>query len=216
MLNIPDIKICGINDKESILAASEFGAHYIGFMFYPSSKRYIPIDTAKTLLGSVPDHMEVVGVFVNPSDEELETILSEIPLDLIQLHGHETPERVQEIEERFSTPLIKAIHIENKADVLKVMDYDEICDFLLFDTKTENEYGGSGQSFDWTLLEGLELGTPWILSGGLNENNIVNALDYLTPSVVDVSSGVESGPGKKDREKIQSFLSKVLNYTEEA
>jgi phosphoribosylanthranilate isomerase len=215
MYNAPDIKICGINNEYSITVAAQSGAHYLGFVFYPPSKRYISIEDAKKLQNAIPDHMESVGVFVDPSDEDLDKTLSEVPIDLIQLHGYETPERVIEIEEKFATPIIKAIHIKNRSDVSRVMDYDEICDFLLFDTKTDNEYGGSGKQFDWSLLEGLELGSPWILSGGLNENNITQALDYLTPSVVDISSGVETTPGQKSTEKIQSFISKVLNYSGE-
>jgi phosphoribosylanthranilate isomerase len=205
----PDIKICGICELETIEAISSMEIHYLGFVFYPPSPRHLEIKQAKELFSAVPDHMEKIGLFVDPSNETLDDALTALELDLIQLHGNEQPERVLEITETYHLPIIKALRVGSQDDVSQSILFEDICDFILFDSKIEGLQGGSGKSFNWELLDKLKLSTSWGLSGGLDENNVKRALSKLTPDIVDISSGVESAPGKKDITKIKAFVDAV-------
>lgn len=206
-----NVKICGLSDPESLEVAVQSGARFVGFVFYPPSPRNVSFDIAWNLARAVPTGVRSIGLFVNPEDEELERIVTGIQLDMIQLHGDETPGRVNEIKERFSMPVIKAIRVANKYDLEDIEGYESAADWLLFDAKPANATlpGGTGQSFDWNILKGREFKKPWMLSGGLDTDNVKEALSILKPNAVDVSSGVESEPGLKDADKIKEFIKAV-------
>ena len=201
------IKICGLSTPESITTAIEENADFIGFVFYEPSPRHLEIETAKYLTAAVPDNIKKVGLFVNPDDKYLEQVINEVSLDIIQLHGDETPEHVSEIKQKFNLPVIKSFPISTKKDLEAIMTYDKIADWFLFDAKGEELPGGNGKSFDWNILKNFKTTTPWMLAGGLEPNNVAAAVRILKPDAVDVSSGVETNTqGEKDSDKIRSFI----------
>ncbi len=211
-------KICGLKDPTAIAAAVAGGASYVGLMFYPPSPRAVTPARAKELTALLPPAMKKVGVFVDPDDALLETVLAQVPLDLIQLHGGESPERVAQIAARISAPanlsILKAIKVAKRADLEAASDYDEIADMLLFDAKAPTDMadalpGGNGLMFDWNLLTGRKWRQPWMLSGGLDAGNVAQAVRISGARTVDVSSGVESAPGVKDPAAIKAFLDAV-------
>ena len=204
-----DVKICGLSTPETLTTAIEGGAKFIGLVFHPDSPRHVDIEVGRYLAKSVPDTVEIVGLFVNPNDPTLLEVLTEIPLSMIQLHGGEAPTRVNEIKELTGLPVIKAIPVEDHSDIMRAELYEGIADWLLFDAKGEELPGGNGRPFDWTILEGYSGKTPWMLAGGLTPENIGAALKIVTPDAVDVSSGVETGKGIKDMNKIQAFIEAV-------
>lgn len=207
-----DVKICGLKTPETLEAAIEAGTRYVGFVFYADSPRYVDLNTAKTLAESVPKSVRRVGLFVDPSDQDLEKALGLVPLDILQLHGDETPERVAEIKVSTGKQVMKAIRVATKYDLEDVEAFEDAADWLLFDAKVPDDLpGGTGHSFDWGLLKGRSFQKPWMLGGGLNADNVNEALSVLTPKVVDVSSGVEISRGEKDAEKIKAFISVVKN-----
>ena len=206
-----DVKICGLKDPHAVTAAIEGGADFVGFVFYPHSPRYVEIETAAYLCSYLPDHIKPVGLFVDPTDALLEEVLSAVPLQMIQLHGDETPERVIKIKEHFSLPVMKAIPVASSDDLMTAAIYEDVADWMLFDTKSAALHGGTGQTFDWALLKDYPHQKPWMLAGGLNIDNISQALSALSPDAVDVSSGVESSRGIKDPEMITAFLKKIKN-----
>ena len=203
-----DVKICGLSTPETLNVAVTSGARFVGFVFYPPSPRNVSFDTAWNLARAVPTGVRSVGLFVNPDDEQLERIVTGIQLDMIQLHGDETPGRINEIKQRFAMPVIKAIRVASEDDLADVTGFEAAADWLLFDAKPPNATlpGGTGESFDWNILKNREFKKPWMLSGGLDEKNIKEALNILKPNAVDISSGVESAPGVKDPEKIKAFI----------
>ncbi|HOO81212.1 MAG TPA: phosphoribosylanthranilate isomerase [Alphaproteobacteria bacterium] len=205
------VKICGLKDPENLSAATSAGARYVGFVFYPPSPRNIAADSAKELSLTLPTGVKAIGLFVNPTNEQLEHILGIVPLDMLQLHGSESPERVQQIKDKFAMPVMKATKIREPADLETVPAYEETADWLLFDSRPEAATlpGGTGHSFDWSLLAGKTFSRPWMLSGGLTPENVAEALSQLSPTAVDVSSGVESAPGVKDPAKIKAFIDAV-------
>jgi phosphoribosylanthranilate isomerase len=204
------VKICGIKTMEALNAACGAGAQFIGFVFYPTSSRFIEPDQAWELVRQVPVGVQSVGLFVNPTDRDLETILGRVPLDMVQLHGDETPQRVDEVRLKTELPVIKALPILGARDVMKATEYEDVADWLLFDAKAPaGQYGGTGKSFDWSLLAEQKFKKPWMLSGGLNVDNVKDALKILEPTAVDVSSGVESERGVKDPIKIKAFIEAV-------
>lgn len=216
MTEQPQIKICGLREKETLSAALEAGADFIGLVFYPPSPRFVDVVTAQRLADFVKSHrvsknISVVGLFVDPTDGVLEEVLALVELDFIQLHGSETPERVRAVGETHDLPVIKALAVSAELDFNLVSAYEAVSDWLLFDAKPadSNLPGGTGKSFDWGLLEGRSFSRPWMLSGGLNAGNIGAALNILRPDAVDVSSGVESSRGVKDAAKIEEFINKI-------
>ncbi len=196
------VKICGIKTPDTLDAAVSGGARFVGFVFYPPSPRHVDKDTAKELVMNLPTGVRSVGLFVDPSDEELDNVLGYVSLDMVQLHGSETVRRVSEIKEKYAVPIIKAFSVTCAADIEKSKAYEDVANWLLFDNKT----GGSGQKFDWSLLKDKEFSKPWMLSGGLNANNVEEALKILSPNAVDISSGVERARGVKCPDKIRSFI----------
>ncbi|MBI1300947.1 MAG: phosphoribosylanthranilate isomerase [Alphaproteobacteria bacterium] len=201
-------KICGIKTPEALKAATENGARFIGFVFYNPSPRHVEIDIARELAYALPTGVRGVGLFVDPTEEEIERVLSSVQLDMIQLHGDEPPIRVQHLKDRFLMPIIKAIPVRDGTDIEKARDYGA-ADWILFDTKVDGQHGGTGQSFDWSLLRDKSFEKPWMLSGGLTPDNVAEAIGIASPDAVDVSSGVEAGRGEKDPAKIKAFLEAV-------
>lgn len=204
-------KICGIKTPEALEAACSSGARYIGFVFFPPSPRHVEPDIAKELVHAIPTGVRSVGLFVDPSDAELERVLSRVQLDMIQLHGDEKPERLEEIKKRYNMPIIKAFPVREDDDLRDVETYRGVADMYLFDAKPVDADlpGGTGQSFDWDLLRDCTFTKPWMLSGGLSSENVGDALAILSPAAVDVSSGVEAVRGEKDIGKIRAFLAAV-------
>ncbi|MCM2342939.1 MAG: phosphoribosylanthranilate isomerase [Alphaproteobacteria bacterium] len=207
------IKICGITSNEALISAGQLALDYAGFMMWPRSPRALSLDQAAFLSVAAPAELQIVGVFVNPSNEELEAALSAASFDLIQLHGDEDPRRVAEIRSRFKVPVIKALRIATAEDLEPLASFEQVADLLLFDTKVDPKIsvlpGGTGLSFDWQILAGRKFKRPWMLSGGLNADNVGRALSILKPDAVDVSSGVEDRPGVKNITKIKEFVQAV-------
>lgn len=203
-------KICGLSSEDAVAAAIEGGAAYVGFVFYPPSPRSLSPQRAAELCTAVPSGVQRVGLFVDPSDSDIETVLKTAPIDMLQFHGRESPDRVADAKVRFHRPVMKAIPIAAPEDVLAAGPYDETGDMLLFDAKPPRRVdalpGGNGLAFDWRLIAGHRWRRPWMLSGGLNAENLPEAVQLSGAAAVDVSSGVERRPGDKDPEKIREFL----------
>lgn len=205
------VKICGIRDREALDAAVAAGADFVGFVFYPKSPRNITIADAAALVGGMPRSARAVGLFVNPTDEELKEVLDAVPLDFLQLHGTESPQRVRQIRASFSLPVIKAVSVSSTADIANAKAYERVASWLLFDAKPAALPGGTGEVFDWNILKDYTHAKPWMLAGGLNAQNVQDALAILAPDAVDVSSGVETAPGLKSPAKIEEFIETVYD-----
>ncbi len=205
------VKICGVRDAENLRAALDAGAAYIGFVFYKDSPRYIESAAVQALAREIPEDVKIVGLFVDPTDKDLRHVLSLVKLDMIQLHGDETPLRVIEIKAGFNIPVMKAIRVGGVEDLKDISKYEAVADWLLFDTKVEGEAGGTGKAFDWNLLVGRVFSKPFMLGGGLTPENAAGAIRLVKPSAVDVSSGVERARGVKDPAKIRAFIEAVEN-----
>jgi len=208
------VKICGITGAEAMDAAIEGGAAFVGLMFYPPSPRFLSLDAAAALAARVPPGVTRVGVFVDPVDAVLSDTLAQVPLDALQLHGAETPERMAEIRDRFSLPLIKAVKIAGPEDLAQGRAMESAADILLFDAKPPAEMtdalpGGNALSFDWRLIAGESWSRPWMLSGGLDADNLAEAVAVSGAKMVDASPGVESAPGVKDPALIRAFLARA-------
>ena len=197
-------KICGITNLSDAQAAAVHGASAIGFIFYEKSSRAISIEDAKFISRHLSNDISKVGVFVNHDKAFIEEAIRSVSLNIIQLHGDETPGFCKQ----FDVPVLKALRIKDKAS-LSVMDQYNVAGFLL-DTFSTKQYGGTGETFDWSLLNG-KLETPIILSGGLNPDNILDAIDSVNPAAIDVNSGVELSPGKKDHQKINLLFENLKN-----
>jgi len=206
----PLVKICGITHSAALGAAIESGADFVGFIFYPASPRYVAPGRANALGVATPPEIKRVGVFVDPADAVLAQTLDRVRLDFLQLHGHETPERVAAIKQRFGLPVIKSVAVSCAHDVDGAGDFTDTADWLLFDAKPPRRAdalpGGNAVSFDWTLLTGRGWSVPHLISGGLDAANVSAALASTEARGADVSSGVEHAPGDKDPEKIAAFL----------
>ena len=202
-------KICGLTDPVAVQTAVEHGADMVGFVFFPASPRNLSAEQAETLLNEVPSGIDRVGLFVDPETDFLDRILAKARLDLLQLHGDETPERCRAISIYFGLPIIKAIKVSGKADLTAARAYEDCVDWLMFDARPPQDGalpGGNGQPFDWSILQGAQFKRPWLLAGGLTPDNLPQAVQQSGARAVDVSSGVESAPGKKDPAKIRAFL----------
>ncbi len=206
------VKICGLKTPEAIDAAVKAGATFLGFVFFEKSPRNLAPEQAAALIDRVPAHVKTVGLFVDPSDEQISRVLKSAKLDMIQLHGSESPQRIAEIKSRYNLPIIKAVKISAPEDLIMLGPAQAVADWVLFDAKAHEKSelpGGNGVVFDWQLLKGLKVTKPWMLSGGLHANNIKTALEALSPDAVDVSSGVEDLPGFKNPVKIREFIELV-------
>lgn len=204
-----NVKICGLKTPDTLKAALDGGASFIGFVFYGPSPRCILPGPAASLAALVPDEVAKVGLVVNADDVTLESILRKVPLDILQLHGEESVERVGEIKRAYGLEVMKAVPIASADDLRSARAYQEVADSLLFDAKAPADAGrpgGNATAFDWELLAGEEWELPWMLAGGLDVENLAEAVKITGAEVVDVSSGVEDAPGVKNVEKIRAFL----------
>ena len=199
------IKICGINSNQSAEACN--GADFIGFVFYQKSPRFVTAFEAKEISKYLQTNLKKVGLFVNSEINLIKHISEFVNLDIIQLHGTETIKNIQQIKIATKKPIIKAIPISNKTDIMNSKKIEEVCDMILFDKKSEN-HGGTGSSFDWKLLKGFKSKKQWMLAGGLNIDNVKEAILATNAPIIDISSGVEKRRGVKCEKKIK----KLINY----
>jgi phosphoribosylanthranilate isomerase len=205
------VKICGLSDVATVQAAVEAGVAYIGFVFFPKSPRYVTADQVRALALAIPAGAAgpvKVALAVNPDNALLEMIAG-LPIDMLQLHGSETPARVTEAKAITGLPVMKAVGVADAADLDKVALYETVADQILVDAKPPKDSvlpGGNGLSFDWRLLQGREWAKPWMLAGGLTPENAAEAAQLTCAVQLDVSSGVESAPGVKDAALIRAFV----------
>jgi phosphoribosylanthranilate isomerase len=203
------VKICGLNSESALDAALEAGADMVGFVFFPPSPRHLAFDTARALGMRVRGRARKVALTVDADDALFDALVEALDPDMLQLHGKEPPARVAALRKRFGLPVMKAIAVETKGDLTAIAAYATVADRLLFDACAPREAtrpGGLGKSFDWHFLENLDLGVPFMLSGGLDAGNVGEALRITRAPGVDVSSGVERAPGEKDPDKIRAFV----------
>ena len=206
------VKICGITDIADMDTCLRHGVHYAGLMFFEKSPRFLDLNLARKLSLHAGDQIKKVGVTVNLDNQTIDKILAKVPLDFIQLHGHETPERVQEIKTRYNLPVIKAIGVSKKSDLESILLFKDVADQLLIDAKSLSSSvlpGGNGLNFDWNLLKNFKFECPWLLAGGLTSENVKKAIKLTGANQLDLSSGVEKTPGQKDEEKISLFMSSM-------
>jgi phosphoribosylanthranilate isomerase len=200
------IKICGITRLEDALAATHLGADAVGLVFYPESPRAVSIDTASRISAALPPFVARVGLFVNATAAEINQVLQGVTLDLLQFHGDEEPVECA----RYSKPYIKAVRMSESMDVPGLAQRFGGASALLLDTYVQGTHGGTGKSFNWSIIP-AHVGKPIILAGGLNAGNVASAIRTALPYAVDVSGGVESGKGIKDAGKMAEFIREVRN-----
>jgi phosphoribosylanthranilate isomerase len=206
------VKICGLATADAVAAAVQHGARFVGFVFYGPSRRNVTPALAGRLAAMVPAGIAKVGLFVDADDAEIAAVLDRAPLDLLQFHGKESPERVSAVKRRFGKPVMKAISVAAEADLAQAQRYVGAADRLLFDAKPPPDAtvpGGNGLVFDWQLMGVRRWPLPWMLSGGLTVENLADAVRITHAEAVDVSSGVEGAPGIKDPDKIAGFLARA-------
>ena len=209
MTNPVSVKICGLATVDDVYACAQAGANYMGLVFFEKSPRNISIPAARELALAAPLGLAKVALVVNPSDAELDAITQTVPLDMIQLHGKETPERVAQVKARYGLPVMKAVGIADADDLPKLESYFGVADQILVDAKPPQGGelpGGNGLSFDWRLIAGRRWPCPWMLAGGLNPDTVAEAIKMTGATQVDVSSGVEDTPGIKSPDLIQKFV----------
>lgn len=210
MMTDVKVKVCGLRSAEHIVAAAEAGASYVGFVFFSKSPRNISFEDAAALAIDVPIGVAKVALVVNPDDAYLDDLTATVPLDMLQLHGAETPERVAEVKARYGLPVMKAIGIATVDDLAQIDAYADVSDQLLIEAKPPKGSdlpGGNGVTFDWALLRDRKYWTvPWMLAGGLTMDNVAEAIRVTGARQVDLSSGVESAPGVKDTGLIHAFI----------
>ena len=209
MTNPVSVKICGLATVDDVRACEDAGANYMGLVFFEKSPRNIIIPAARELALAAPMGLAKVALVVNPSDAQLDAITATVPLDMLQLHGRETPERVAEVKARYGLPVMKAVGIADGDDLPKLESYFGVADQILVDAKPPKGGelpGGNGLSFDWRLIAGRRWPCPWMLAGGLTPENVAEAVKMTGAKQVDVSSGVEDAPGQKNAELIQKFV----------
>jgi phosphoribosylanthranilate isomerase len=203
------VKICGVKSVAEVQAVAASGAAYVGLNFFPKSPRSVSIVNARTLALAAPEGLCKVALTVDADDATLEAILASVPIDMLQLHGHESPARVAEVRARFGLPVMKALGVAGEADLAALIEHSLAADQLLIDAKPPKDAtlpGGNGLSFDWRLLVGRKWLRPWMLAGGLTAANVAEAVRLTGARQVDVASGVESAPGVKDPARIAAFV----------
>ena len=203
------VKICGLKTPGDVAAVANAKAAYAGFNFFPKSPRYVTPEEAKALALTAPDGLCKVALVVDADDATLDRIVADVPLDMLQLHGHETPARMAEIKARYGLPVMKVIGVAEEADLAGLLDYQLVADQILVDAKAPKGAvlpGGNGLTFDWRLLVGRKWLKPWMLAGGLTPDNVGQAIQRTGARQVDVASGVESAPGVKDADRIAAFV----------
>lgn len=206
-------KICGLSTPEAVRAAMDGGASHIGFVFFEKSPRNIAPQAARILAEPARARgVKIVAVTVDPDNALVDELASVLRPDFIQLHGKETPARVREVRERSETGVIKVLSVSDASDIAPAGQYEAVADHLMFDARPPKDAelpGGVGARFDWTLMAGRRFQRPWLLAGGLDAWNVAEAMRLSGAPMVDVSSGVERGPGLKDPALIQAFLDAV-------
>ena len=208
---MPDIrvKICGLRTVEDVAAVAAAGAGYIGLNFFPASPRYVPLAIGRELALAAPVGLAKVALSVDAGNAMLDAIVDAMPLDMLQLHGHESPERVAEVRARYGLPVMKVIGVRDEGDLAELFDFSTVADQIMIDAKPPKDAvlpGGNGVAFDWRLLVGRKWLRPWMLAGGLTPANVAEAIRLTGARQVDVSSGVETAPGVKDAERILDFV----------
>ncbi len=204
------VKICGISSVEAANAAIAAGADFAGLVFFPPSPRHVSFDQARHLAGILRGKAQVVSLLVDPDDALIGQVMAQIAPDIIQLHGEEMPARVAAIARISRRPIMKALAVSIPGDVRRAHGYQEVADYLLFDSRPAPQVerpGGVGLAFDWRILTGFRLDRPWGIAGGLNSENVARAIAIAKPSFVDASSGLEDAPGRKSRDRIFAFIS---------
>lgn len=203
------VKICGLTDPAAVAGAAEAGAAYIGFVFFEKSPRNVSIERARDLALNVPVGVAKVALTVDATDESLEEILNLVPIDILQLQGRETPERVSQVKSRFGLPVMKAIGVGEASDLEQISAFETVADMILLDAKApkgSERPGGNGHTFDWSLIADREWNKPWMLAGGLRPASIADAVHRTGATQIDVSSAVEDSPGVKNVAKIHDFI----------
>lgn len=203
------VKICGLRTAADVAAAAEAGAAYVGFVFFDRSPRHLTPEAARALAVDVPAGIAKVALTVDAGDAALDAIVGTVPLDMLQLHGRESPERVAEVRARYGLPVMKAVGLSGPEDLAALDLYQAVADQILVDAKPPKGAalpGGNGLAFDWRLLLGRVWRRPWMLAGGLTPDNVALAIRSTNARQVDVSSGVESAPGVKDARLIRAFI----------
>jgi len=212
MSNRPRVKICGLGRPEDVAACAAAGAAYVGFVFFEKSPRHLSLSVARELAVLTPPGLAKVALTVNASDAELEDLIETVPLDILQLHGAESPDRVAELRSKFGLPVMKAVGVADESDLPALDDYAQVADQVLVDAKPPKGAdlpGGNGLAFDWRLIAGRRWPVPWMLAGGLTPDNVAEAVRLTGARQLDVSSGVESAPGVKDAGLIAGFVGAV-------
>jgi len=207
------VKICGLTQPQDIDALVAAGAAYGGLVFFAKSPRAVSLAQARALALAAPAGLARVGLFVDADDAFLDSVLAQVPLDILQLHGHETPERVTALRARYGLPVMKAVGVAGPEDLAALETYGRVADLLLVDAKPPRDAvlpGGNGLAFDWRLIAGRRWPVPWMLAGGLTPGNVAEAIALTGARQVDVSSGVESAPGVKDGAAIARFTAAAL------
>ncbi|MGB3408726.1 MAG: phosphoribosylanthranilate isomerase [Jannaschia sp.] len=202
------VKICGLRTVDDVEAVASAGAAYMGLVFFPASPRNVSIETARTLALAAPMGLAKVALLVDPDDATLDAVTAQVPLDMIQLHGSETPARLAEVRARTGLPVMKAVGLREAADLATLDMFDGVADQVLVDAKPPKGAqvpGGNGVGFDWHLFADRQWKGPWMLAGGLTPGNAAEAIRLTGARQVDLSSGVESAPGVKDRALIAAF-----------
>ncbi len=203
------VKICGLRSRADAAVAASSGAAYGGLVFFPRSPRHLTLADAAWVSGGMPDSLTRVALTVDADIPTLESIVETLRIDMFQLHGRESPDRVAEIRDHFSLPVMKAIGIADEEDLAAIADYARVVDMLLIDARPPRDAalpGGNGISFDWRLIQGRRWPVPWMLAGGLTPGNVAEAVRLTGADQVDVSSGVESEPGIKNPGMIAAFI----------
>lgn len=200
------VKICGINSIESMVASK--GADYIGLVFYPKSPRFVNAEQAKEIIKYSDSNQKIVGLFVDTQDSVIEYIAEYVGLDYLQFHGNEDYKKINYFKKKLQIPIIKSISVSSHKDTQKFEDYKNICDMILFDSFPNNNIlpGGSGEKFNWNFLKNFKCMDDWMLAGGINKDNLKEALRLTNAPIVDVSSGLETRKGFKSPKKIKEFL----------
>lgn len=203
------VKVCGIRTRAEAVAAASAGAAYVGFVFYARSPRALTLGDARWIAEGSPEGLIRVALTVDADDQVLDAIVATVPIEMIQLHGRETPERVVAVRERYRLPVMKALGIREEEDLDALHDYERAADQLLVDARPPagaDRPGGHGTSFDWRLIQNRRWRVPWMLAGGLTPENVAEAVRQTGAEQVDVSSGVEARPGDKDPARILAFI----------
>jgi phosphoribosylanthranilate isomerase len=206
------VKICGLTQPSDVHAVAQAGAVYCGFVFFPKSPRNVSFQQAAAMAVEAPIGLAKVALTVNADDAFLDALTAAVPLDMLQLHGNETPARVQEVKARYGLPVMKAVGVADSTDLPALDDYMKVADQILVDAKPPKNAdlpGGNGLTFDWRLIAGRRWAVPWMLAGGLTAENVAEAIRMTGARQIDLSSGVESRPGVKDAAMIDGFMAAV-------